>query len=64
MDVTTFFTQLLQPAKDTGQVREPDEISDFDSAWRFVQVSSPSCEAVHHGADQTRKPSNNLMRDS
>lgn len=40
MDVTTFFSRLLQPPKQDKGVKQPDDINDFDSAWTSIKVSS------------------------
>lgn len=38
MDVSSFFSRLVQPAKSQGAVRQPDDLGDFDAAWKAIQV--------------------------
>lgn len=63
MDVTTFFTRLLQPPKQDKRIKEPDDINDFDSAWTSVKVSL-LFDARPVLMLMDRKHSNSQMRDS
>jgi hypothetical protein len=38
MDVSTFFTRLLQAPKEVQSIRQLDDIEEFDAAWRAIQV--------------------------
>ena len=42
MDVTTFFTRLLQAPKETERIKLPDDIASFDAAWRGIKASTCS----------------------
>jgi hypothetical protein len=37
MDVSTFFTRLLQPPKEARKVKQPDDIADFHAAWASIK---------------------------
>lgn len=39
MDVSSFFSRLVQPAKSQGVLRQPDDLDDIDIAWQAVKVS-------------------------
>lgn len=38
MDVSSFFTRLLQVPKHTPSTARPDHLEDFDSAWQSIKV--------------------------
>jgi hypothetical protein len=38
MDVTSFFTRLIQPPKGKGKEKAIDDIADFDAAWNGIKV--------------------------
>jgi hypothetical protein len=38
MEASTFFSRLLRQPKVAAQVVEPDDIGEFDKAWRTVKV--------------------------
>jgi hypothetical protein len=37
-EVSNFFSRLLQPPKQAKAVKQPDDISDFDTAWNAIKV--------------------------
>ena len=43
MDVTSFFTRLIQPPKGKGKEKAIDDIADFDAAWNGIKVSCWTC---------------------
>ena len=38
MDVSYFFTRLLQPSKDVERSSQPDDLDEFDAAWQAIQA--------------------------
>jgi hypothetical protein len=40
MDVSSFFSRLVQPAKGQGVLRQIDDLDEFDTAWQAVKVGS------------------------
>lgn len=38
MDVSTFFTRLLQNPKEPSRSKAQDDIGDFDFAWKAIRV--------------------------
>ena len=38
MDVSHFFTRLLQPSIDAEQSSQPDDLGEFDAAWQAIQA--------------------------
>lgn len=41
MEVSTFFTRLLQAPKPAVPVQAPDDFKDFEDAWLAVKVGVP-----------------------
>jgi len=46
MDVSIFFTRLLQSSKEPVQSIQPDDIGEFDKAWHAIQVGELDFEAI------------------
>jgi len=42
MEASNFFARLLQQPHAARPVLQPDDIVEFEKAWRVVQVSPPS----------------------
>lgn len=38
MEVSTFFTRLLQAPKPAASAQAPDDVADFDTAWTALKV--------------------------
>jgi hypothetical protein len=49
MDVTSFFTRLIQPPKGKGKEKAIDDIADFDAAWNGIKVGRMRRSQVRAG---------------
>lgn len=38
MEISSFFTRLLQAPKHPSNTARPDHLEDFDSAWQSIKV--------------------------
>ncbi|KAI9631978.1 Retinoic acid induced 16-like protein-domain-containing protein [Dioszegia hungarica] len=58
MDVSTFFSRLVQPAKSQGAVCQPDDLGDFDAAWKAIQdtLDHPDERQLVRGIATTEVP--------
>ncbi|WVQ80678.1 hypothetical protein IAT38_002783 [Cryptococcus sp. DSM 104549] len=58
MEVSTFFTRLLQTPKEPVQTRQPDHLDDFDLAWQAIRetLEHPHERQLVRGISSTDVP--------
>ncbi|WWD18437.1 hypothetical protein CI109_102889 [Kwoniella shandongensis] len=59
MEVSNFFTRLLQAPKEPVQSRQPDDVEDFDAAWQGIRetLEHPDERQIVRGITSTQVPS-------
>jgi len=47
MEASNFFSRLLKQPKSAASSLEPDDIGEFDKAWKAIQVSHTDREPAY-----------------
>ena len=64
MDVSNFFTRLLQPSKELVRTSQPDDLSEFVAAWHQIQARIVSGRRGQELMKHRRRPLSTPMSDS
>ncbi|OCF72895.1 hypothetical protein I204_06124 [Kwoniella mangroviensis CBS 8886] len=58
MEVSNFFTRLLQPPKEAKAVKQPDDLGEFDIAWQGIKetLEYPDERQIVRGISSTQVP--------